>query len=787
MNDNNQRPAPAEFEEIEEKDMNVKEILFRYLRYWFLFPIFIGLALAAAYYYLQTTQPIYRASTTLLIKDEEKAGGPLQEMLSELGQVSAAKLLENEMEILKSATLMAQVAEQLQLGVRYEARDGLGIRDLYKESPVVVVPSVLTDYAYQEPLVIHMEDADHFRLNNESVVRTFDRTFRNDWGEFSVLRGTVSPFQTVKINFRPHAELAGQLLANLTISLPNPKSTVLRLSLDDPSSLRARDVLNKLLDVYVQSSLNDKNREASNTLKFIEDRLGLITGELSEVERDVESYKRTQGVTDIGTESKLFLENIQASDARLNEVNVQLRVLESIDTYIQSNNEGAVAPATYLISDPVLMSLLTRFNELQGQRERYARTTGASNPLLETVNTQLATTRQAIMENIQNLRRGLNLSLQNLQSVNQRFSAGLRSIPQKEREFVDIKRQQSIKESLYLFLLEKREETALAYASTVTDSRLIDAPSSSGVAISPRRQQVYLGAVAAGLILPTLLISLIYMLNNTVQNRQQIESLAQVSVLAEIGELRKKGNLPVPSIIPMASRSAVAEQFRSLRTNLQYLGDGHCRVVLCTSSIGNEGKSFVSTNLATSLAYADKRVVLVGLDLRKPSLHERLEVSNDKGVTNYLIGQSSAAQLIQISPVHKGLHVITSGPIPPNPSELLGNGRLPELLAALREDYDYIILDSPPYGLVTDAALISAYADATLYLVRYNYTLIDHLHNIRELHRSRRFRNLSVVYNGINYGGTYGGYGYGYGYGYYDTDAKSPKASWQKRVKSLVS
>ncbi|HEV7349171.1 GumC family protein [Telluribacter sp.] len=790
MTDRTTVAVPVEYAETEEQDFNLQEYLRRYLRYWYLFPLFVGLTLTAAFFYLQIAQPIYQSTATLLIKDEKKGvGGSATDMLEELTQFSGNKLVENEVEILQSQTLMGQVINELGLPVAYQTRDGLATLDLYKQSPIIVEPKVLTAHAYQEPLVIQLEDAG-FRINGESEVRTFGKTFRNEWGEFTVRRGVThdapgSPVREVKVLFKDPVALIEGMRGRLSVTQPNVKSTVLTLTFDDPSVQRGKDVLNKLLDVYIQSSLNDKNREASNTLKFIEDRLGLITGELGDVEKDVEVYKREQGLTDISAESQLFLENIKENDTKLNEVNVQLRILESVESYIQSDND-AIAPATYMINDPVLVSLLTRFNELAIQRERYARTTAASNPLLETVNTQLANTRQAIRENVQNLKRGLDLSRQNLQSVNNRFSAGLRSIPQKEREYVGIKRQQTIKEGLYLYLLQKREETALAYASTVTDSRLVDAPTASFLPIKPRRAIVWLGAAGAGFVIPLLLINLLFMLNNTVQTRDDIEQLGKVSILGEIGLLKKASN--PESIIKMTSRSAVAEQFRALRTNLQYLGDGRCRTLMLTSSIGGEGKSFVSINLAASLAYSDKRVILVGLDLRKPSLQERLQVPNDRGVTNYLIGQSALSDLIQPTGVHPKFDVISSGPIPPNPSELLSNGRLPQLLTELRERYDYVLIDSPPFGLVTDSAIISEHTDATLYLVRFNYTMRDHLRHIGELSRSRRFANLSVVFNGVNYGAGYGyGYGYGgYGYGYYDGEKESKVRGWQYRLKNIV-
>lgn len=774
------------------QEFNLTEYIRKYIRYWYLFPIFLFTSLIAAFFYLQLTQPVYSTKTSILIKDQNKGlSGAQGDILTELSsQFGGNKLVENELEIIKSQTLMEQVIKELKLDVAYKAKDGLRTINLYKSSPVVIKPEVITPFGYQEPMIIHVEDSTHFRFNDEDRMFTFNQRFNNAWGAFVVTKGEPSEYSDVEIDFTEVKNLAETMLKSLSVEQPNIKSTVLELTYEDSDVQRSKDVLNTLLDVYVQSSLSDKNSEASNTLKFIENRLGLITGELGDVEKDVESYKTNQGITDISAESQLFLENIKENDSKLNEVNTKISILESVDNYIQNAGEGAVAPATYMIDDPVLVSLLTKFNELELQRERYARTTSPNNPLLETINTQLAGTRQSIRENVQNLKRGMAVTKKNLEGINTRFSAGLRSIPKKEREFVGIKRQQSIKEELYLYLLQKREETALAYASTVTDSRLIDAPIATFRPIKPKKALIWLGAGAAGVVVPILLINLLFMLNNTVQRREDIEKVTHSSILGEIGQMKNtvNGQPGEESIIKMTSRSAVAEQFRALRTNLQYLGDGSCRVLMFTSSIGGEGKSFVSINLAASLAYSDKRVLLIGLDLRKPTLHERLMLPNKFGASNCLIGQGHYEDFIQPTGVHPKFEVLTSGPIPPNPSELLSNGKLPLLLAELRHKYDYILIDSPPYGLVTDSALIAEHVDATLYIVRFNYTILDHLKRIGELQRARRFSNLSVIFNGVNYGAGYGyGYGYGgYGYGYYSEDTEVKGQNMGTRLKKLV-
>jgi len=753
---------------------DLKAYLRRYLHYWYLFFLTIPLCLGAAYLYLIITQPTYISQTTLLIKDSKTQVGPDETIMKEMAQFNGNKVLENEIGILKSQLLMGMVVKQLNLDISFQAKEGLKTIDLYGQSPIKIDAQIVTDYAYAHPLLINTDSAGFFRVNNGTQYYRLGTQIRTAWGLFYVAKGTPSAYREVEVQFNNPQALTRGMLGRLTVGVLYPQSTLLELSFEDTSVQKSKDILNKLLDVYVQSSLNDKNSEASNTLKFIESRLGLITGELSEVEKDVEVYKKSKGLTDISAESQLFLENIKENDSKLNEIETQIKVLESVDHYIQNAGDGAPAPATYMIDDPILVSLLTKFNDLSLQRERYARITQVENPLFETVNTQMDQTRQAIQENVQNLKRGMAATKANLNGINTKFSSGLSSIPKKEREYVGIKRQQTIKENLYLYLLQKREETALAYASTVTDSRLIDAPISSYMPVKPKRSVIWLGAGLAGMVIPLLLINLIFMLNSTVQNREEVERITHTSILAEIGMMKGRGRNPAESIIKVTSRSAVAEQFRALRTNLQYMGDGNCRTIMLTSSISSEGKSFISINLAVSLASSDKRVILIGLDLRKPSLHNRLDITNKKGASNYLVGQKNLDELIQPSGLHPQFDVLSCGPLPPNPSELLSNGRLPELIAELRQRYDYILIDSPPYGLVTDAALISEHVDATLYVVRFNHKLLDHLKHIKELQRTKRFANLSLIYNGVDYAF---GYGYVYGsggnaYGYHTEDVQ---------------
>jgi capsular exopolysaccharide synthesis family protein len=772
--------------EEQEESFNLRAFLFKYLRHWYLFVFFAVLALGLAYAYLLYARPIFEVSSVLLVKDEKKGFGGGNDMLKELEMFSGNKLVENEIEILKSRYLHERVVDELNLKASYFEEGSFRDTEIFGQSPIWVGSDQITEQGYEEPAYVRVLNKNQYELLDEgqNVLGqfAFSQPVKSAYGRFRVFLNDslYREPSTVKVRFRNREKLIESLTKDIDIALLNQKSTVIKLSLEDASPARGKAILKKLLEVYTLTSLEDKNREASNTLRFIDSRLKLITGELVDVEKNVESYKSAEGFTDISSEANLFLEKVKDNDIKLNEVGIKIKVLDDIDSYVQNSQgvTGTGVPASAgMVSDPVMVQLLGKLSELEIQREKYARTTQAGNPLLETVNTQIANTKQAIRESINSQKRGLQVTQASLQGLNRQFEYSIRAIPRKEREFVNIKRQQSVKEGLYLYLLQKQEETALSYASTVSDSRVVDTPFVGTEPVKPKRSLVFLGALLVGLLIPVGIVNVRDLLNNKVQNRKEIEDLARVPILTDIAQRNKKDTA---HLIELSSRSAIAEQFRALRTNLQYIfsnQDGH-RVILFTSSVGGEGKSFVSLNLASSLAYSGKKVVIIGMDLRKPKLSQYLETASEPGVTNYLIGLADPTDIVQTTPV-PNLYFIPSGPNPPNPTELLESGRTEELIRKLKQEFDYVLIDSPPIGLVTDALIIGNFADAVLFIIRQDYTLKAHLEQLGELYRSRKFKSMHAIFNGVDF--KKGGYGYGYGYGYYED---KPNARSKKKLAS---
>lgn len=755
-----------------EAPFDLRLFFLKYLRYWYWFVLSVGLTMGLAYWQLRYTVPIYQVSAILLIKDQTNTA---QEILKDAEPSGGNKNVENEIELLKSRTLMQRVVDDLNLTVTYYQKGQVREdEEIYGTSPVWVYPGKLAPLAYQEPIFIRILNKQFFELQNKEGLAkgrfAFSQNVNSDYGSFRVFFTDSLYHQTnnlIKVTFGDREGMAQRYKSAVQVAFQNQKSTVLRLTIEDAIPAKGKAILSKLLEAYTYSAIADKNRESTNTIEFINERLRLITNELGDVERDVESYKSERGITDLSAEGDLFLGAVKDNDAKLNENDLQLKILTGVDAYLKSSQTG-IAPATLMVSDPILLSLLGKLNELESQQEKNARTMQEDNPFLQTVNAQVENTKNAIRENLANQRQNLRVTRANLQQLNKRFESSIRTIPRKEREFVTIKRQQGIKESLYLLLLQKKEETAISNASTVTDSRVVDDPYSPPYPIKPNKQNIYLVALLAGFLIPMGLITLRELLSDKIRSRKEI---VDETGLAIFGEITQKPKSMTDNIVDVKSNNVLAEQFKMLRANMQYaFGSADTdtgNVVLITSSISGEGKSFVSINLATSLALLNKRVVVVELDLRKPKIAAYLGVTDGKmrGMSNYLIGQGDVVDLIRPTTLHPDMYLIPSGPIPPNPSELLSNGRIGILLDALRKQFDYVILDTPPVTLVADATLLGSYVDAVFYIVRHEYTPKIYLQRLAVLNASQKFKSLNVIFNGVNYRNSQE-YGYGYGYGY---------------------
>lgn len=737
----------------------------RYLPYWPFFAGAVVIALVAAFVYLRYATPLYKISGVLLVQ-EATNGLAASDMLQSLDLMGGNKtVMENEIEILKSRTLTKEVIRNLNL--YGEVIEKGKIRDvvLYKDSPL--------KFTFLEPEAIRLAFTGNWPFTYDPVQKRvaidgkrypLNDTIQTRWGKMLIKAqgkhaDTTASYVLHIMNEKTWMQI---ILATMKVMPAAKAGSVVDLEYTDAAPERGEDIVNELIRVYSQAAVEDKNRTSANTMRFVEERLRIVSAELGQAETEVEHFKTAQGIVDISEQSKIFLAGVQENDRKISEANMQLSVLDAIEKYVTSQNPGGnIVPGTLGLSDPVLLELVSKLSETELQLERLRKTTGENSPLLASLTRQVERLKPAIMENIGSLRTNLQAGLARLQAENSRNMGIIRSVPGKEKALLEVSRQQVIKNNIYTFLLEKREETALAYAAAVSDSRVVDAAEAAAYPFSPQKPMVFGIAVLAALALVAGCVSVKDMMNREVMFRADIEKVTTAPIAAEIMYHDSKEAI----VMSNNSRTAVAEQFRALRTSLSYIGlNGDRKTLLITSSISGEGKSFISVNLAMSLSLAKKKVVLLEFDLRKPMVSKMLNMRAEPGISNYLVGKATLQQILQPVGDNEYLYLLSAGIMPPNPSELILNGELERLLNALKERFDYIIIDSAPVGLVTDARLISPYCDATLYVVRHQRTPKNYLKLVEELYQNKELGKLNIVFNGIKRQGV-AGYGYGSGYG----------------------
>jgi capsular exopolysaccharide synthesis family protein len=508
-------------------------------------------------------------------------------------------------------------------------------------------------------------------------------------------------------------------------------------------------------------------------LAFVEERLKGVEKDLDSIERKTQQYKSRKGAINISEQGKLFLQNVAMNDQKLADINMQLAALGQVESYVQSKDaQIGIVPSTLGV-DPLLSQLLTKLYTSEMEYESLKKTTGEGNPQMQALAKQIQSMRPSIMENIRTQKQSLQASRGNLSATNGGYNAMLQTIPETERELIDINREQSIKNGIYSFLLQKREETALSQASTVSDSRVIDPADSSTSPVTPKPKVVYLSALLIALFGGIGVVTARESLSRKILFRHEIESLTTQPI---IGEIVAENHSKDPIVIGETNKTFIAEQFRRLRTTLKYIGiNSKNKRILVTSAISGEGKSFVATNLALSLALTGKKVVLIDCDLNNPSLNNKLRLHNEKGITEYLLGKNEVEDVIRETDLNENLFFISTGALPHNPSELIMSSRMEELLNRLDGLFDYIVIDTAPVSPVTDAYTLSPLCSATLFVIRHKYTPKVFVQRIDEENRMSQLKNLAIVFNGVQsrgFGNKNYGYGYGYGYIFKDKDER---------------
>ncbi|HEX6430595.1 MAG TPA: polysaccharide biosynthesis tyrosine autokinase [Niastella sp.] len=797
--------------EMERKETSVNQLWNRYASYWPWFTFLLLLAVGAACFYMKYAIPQYESTARLLIKDEKK-GVEDSKGLESINVISTKKILENEMEVLQSRSLVKEVVNNLQLYAPvYEVREinsWLPSNRWVSANTVSswltqkgVSPGALPAYTLS-PVIVKAKSPDSL-IEVKKVPFTYNKEEKKviiGADSFPLKEWVATPYGTLQ--FEPNTRLTdttyvptGQfyftlqepkkviadIQNRLVIASASKLSSILNLTIRDEVPERGEDILNELLSAYAVAMLKDKNTLAANTLRFVEDRLNHVSRDLTGIERKIEQYKSSQEAVDVSAQGKLFLENVSANDQKLSEIDMKLAVLDQVENYVkQKNNSGGIVPSTLGVTDPVLSNLLGKLSDLELEYEKKKGTTAENNPLLSSVGDQINSIKPGILENIENQRRGLQASKTNLASTNSSYTNVLQTIPKKERDLIEISRQQLTMQSIYGFLLQKKEETALSYAANVSDSRVVDRASSTVTPVSPKTPIVFAIAIIIALAVGVVWVTLKELFNRKIMYRQDIERLTNHPIIAEISNNRSKNPIVTGGV---NSRTFVAEQFRKLRVALNYLGVNTThKKVLVTSGISGEGKSFVAVNLAVSMALTGKKVVLLEMDLHSPAISDYLNIHSEVGISSYLLGTREPEEIIKRSEINDNLFFVPAGPLSANPTELLMNNRLPELLTYLDAIFDYIIIDTAPVGPVTDAYIISPYCDATLYIIRHKHTPKILVEQIDKNSKVNILKNMAIVFNGIRpkgFGKHHYGYGYGYGDGYAYKEKRKKKTSFK--------
>ena len=790
-----------------EEQINIQEILFRYLIHWPWFVVSVIVCVALAWGYLRLTTPVYNISATVLIKDEKKGGGA--NMSSELekmglnGFVSSSSNIENEIEVLKSRTLAREVVSSLGLFVTYMDEDKFPNKELYRTSPVLV--SLTPQEADRLPQTMEIDMLLQPAGAMDVQVKVGKKEYRKHLEKlpavFPTDEGTVAFFAnndtlsslrpesvtterhiTAYIN-RPFAVAKGYA-GSLLITPTSKATSVVTVSLKNSNTQRGKDYIDKLLEMYNINANNDKNEVAQRTAEFIDERIDIISKELGSTERDLENFKRSAGITDLTSEAQIALTGNAEYEKKRVENQTQINLVMDLKKYLQGSGYE-VLPANVGLQDAGVAGAIDRYNEMVAERKRLLRTSTESNPAIVNLTTSIRAMRSNIQTTLDATLKGLEITKADLIREASRYSRRISDAPTQERQFVSIARQQEIKSGLYLMLLQKREENAIVLAAIANNAKIIDEAQADSTPISPKRMTIYLAALAFGIGIPVGVIYLIGLTKFKIEGRADVEKLTSLPVVGDIPLADEKtGAIAVFE----NQNNLMSETFRNVRTNLQFMLENGKNVILVTSTVSGEGKSFISANLAISLSLLGKKVVIVGLDIRKPGLNKVFNLpKKEYGITQFLTNSTvNLMDLVHHSDINKNLYILPGGTVPPNPTELLARDGLEKAVEILRKNFDYVILDTAPVGMVTDTLLIGRVADLSVYVCRADYTRKTEFTLINELAENNKLPNLCIVINGLDlqkkkygyyygYGkyGKYYGYGKHYGYGEYKIKDKA--------------
>lgn len=757
--------------------------------YWFAISLFITLTIAVLY--LLSTPPIYTRTAAILVKDNSKSSSSTSAMndFSDLGIFKSNTNINNELLTLKSPTLMTEVVNRLGLNETFTIRKGLKNVDLYKVSPVTItfcdkieVPLSFTiKFSSKEAFAIS-----ELEISGEDIGETLSAQM-GDSIQTSAGIMIVSPTQEFTDAFigtsiryvRGSVRAAVDTYSNaLVAELGNEDATIINLSINDTSIRKAEDILNTLIEVYNENWIRDKNQIAVSTSQFISDRLGVIESELGHVDENISSYKSEHLLPDVQAASSLYMAQSAENNKELSTLNNQLSTAQYIRRELNTKQLDQTLPANSGIVSANIETQISEYNNLVLDRNRLIANSSEKNPLVKNMASSLQSMQRTIIQSVDNLIVSLNTQIRSLRRQEEATTNRLASNPNQAKYLLSVERQQKVKEELYLYLLQKREENELSQAFTAYNTRLITAPRGSMFPTAPRKMNILLVAFAVGLLVPAVGIFMKENMNTKVRGRKDLENLS-IPFIGEIPQYsgtkkkwwefkhRKRQDMKT-IVVNEGNRNIINEAFRVLRSNMDFMAskDNNQHVFVLTSFNPGSGKSFLAINIAISFAIKKKKILVIDGDLRHRTVSSYVDSPN-KGLSDYLNNQIEDWKEIIVS--YKGytnLHILPVGTIPPNPTELLEDSKLSMLIEALRPEYDYIFIDCPPVDIVADAQIIEKWADRTIFVVRSGLLDRSMLSELENMYTGKRFKNLSMILNGTESTGGRYGYRYGYHYGY---------------------
>lgn len=774
--------------------VNVMDLLRIALRSWYWFVLTLAVCLAVAWVKLNSTAPVYTRTASVLIKGGNGSGriSTESQMFQEMGLMSATVSIDNEMLIFKSERLSQEVVKRLNLQTSYLYKEGLRTLDLYTKSPLRVRfadedvrpgsfrITILSD---KEVELFGFAGRESVRLRGKTgtllntpmgKVEVFPTLFyQNSW------KG-----KTLEVVQQDTARLARSYSNRIVAAAAQKGAAVVNLTLQDVSAERAEDFLNTLVVVYNEDVIQDKNKMLQNSDAFIKERLAILENDLGGVEGEIASFKQRNKMVAVEAEAEAASSGAAQYQQESFKLENQIQLVRMIRDYlVDPAHATELIPSNTGVGDVNIEGQISTYNALLLERDKIRQSSGDENPAVQEMNRTLEVTRQAMVRTVDNALASLRIRLQQAEAQERSMAQRMTQVPEHEKYMLSVERQQKVKEQLYIYLLQKREENALAQSITESNARVVEPAKGPYGPISPVGSTYYLIAVAVGLGLPALVLFLSFVLNTKIRNRKDIEDNLTVPFLGDIPFHKwPKGKMREETVVRADGKDAVTEAFRMLRTNIGYMqvGGKENKVIMMTSMNPDSGKTFVVSNLALMMAYAGKKVLLIDLDIRKGALSRLFEGKKQPGITHYLSGKITREELIHRLPQSENLDIIFSGVVPPNPAEMLLSEELDALVHDLREQYDYILIDNVPSGVVADAAIVNRMADMTIYVLRAGLLDVRQLPDVERIYQEHRLKNMAVVLNGVKEEhagyGYYGYYGYGYSYGYgYDNEKKKKK------------